>query len=63
MPHERRKDHQPTKEDDVEYWGSFIQRAEARGRNAGFEYDDRQSSILEGSERLWEIGCKVRIFV
>lgn len=63
IPSHRRGDNQLTDHDNVQYWHSFIERAEARGRNAGFEYDSRQSSMLEGNERLWEIGCRVRMFV
>lgn len=62
IPSDRSDDNQPAGKN-VEYWHSFIERAEARGRNVGFEYDSRQLSMLEGNERLWEIGCRVRMFV
>ena len=62
--HHEPRNTQPSEQDNFdEHWQLFIQRAEARGRKPGFEYDDQESSNLEGWERLWEIGCRVRVFV
>lgn len=55
---EQHIDHRPSEKESNQYWNSFVQWAEARGRK--FQYQEQRSSSLEGGERLWEIGYRLR---